>query len=76
MDIITSQSVSAIKYEATVQENGRIELSVPFAPGKRVVIFVLQTQEENDMFADLTHAATSSTTFWDNPFDDEDWNNA
>lgn len=76
MGIITSQSVPAIKYEATVQENGRIELSVPFETGKRVIIFVLQAQEENDTFPDLTHAATSSTTFWDNPFDDEDWNNA
>jgi hypothetical protein len=76
MDITTTQSIPAVKYEAIVQENGHIELRVPFAPGKRVVVFVLQEQEEPDTFIDLTQAATSSLAFWDHPFDDEDWNNA
>lgn len=76
MDIMTTKSTPAVKYEAIVQENGHIELHVPFAPGKRVVVFVLQEQEEHDTFIDLTHAATSSLAFWDHPFDDEDWNNA
>ncbi|WP_129670816.1 hypothetical protein [Candidatus Chloroploca sp. Khr17] len=75
MDIMTTQSISAVKYEAIVQEDGHIELQVPFAPGRRVVVFVLQEQEEPDTFSDLTHAAASSLAFWDHPFDDEDWNN-
>jgi len=29
-----------------------------------------------DDFADLTAAAQSSLDFWDNPWDDEDWNDA
>ena len=28
----------------------------------------------DDEFADLVAAAGSSTGFWDNPLDDEDWN--
>ncbi len=66
----------AIKYEIEVQEPGRVELSVPFAPGVRLIIFVIQDNEPVDAFADLVAAAGSSTAFWDNPLDDEDWNNA
>ena len=29
-----------------------------------------------DDFADLVEAAVTSTDFWDNPMDDEDWNYA
>jgi len=29
-----------------------------------------------DEFEDLVSAAVSSTEFWDNGYDDEDWNNA
>jgi hypothetical protein len=64
---------SALKYEAEVNDAGRVELSVPFAPGARVVVFVI---EADDLTADLTLAAHSSLDFWDNRLDDEDWNNA
>lgn len=65
---------TALKYEVEVHEQGRIELTVPFAPGKRVTIFVFE--ELDDHFQDLTEAAQTTLDFWDNPFDDEDWNNA
>jgi hypothetical protein len=65
---------TALKYEAEVTKDGRIELSVPFPAGARVVIFVLE--EPEDDFSDLVSAAQSSLDFWDNPLDDEDWNNA
>ena len=29
---------------------------------------------DTDEFADLTEAAQSNLEFWDNPTDDEDWN--
>jgi hypothetical protein len=32
--------------------------------------------EENDDLTDLAGTAESSTGFWDNPLDDEDWNDA
>ena len=63
----------AIKLEATVNAEGKLELAVPLAPGTRVEIVVLPHKET---FDDLIQAAASSTDFWDNPLDDEDWNDA
>lgn len=76
MDNSTTTSLPAMKYEVVVQEDGRISLNVPFSPGKRVVVFVVQEQEIDDSFADLVNASESSLAFWDNPYDDEDWNDA
>jgi hypothetical protein len=64
---------AALKYEAEVQEHGKLELTVPFSPGVRVAVFVV---EESNDFGDLVSAAQSSLGFWDNPMDDEDWNDA
>jgi len=65
---------TALTYELEVTEEGRLELQGPFSPGDRVTIFVVK--EFADTFDDLLQAAQSSLDFWDNPFDDEDWNNA
>jgi hypothetical protein len=64
---------AALKYDVEVQEQGKLELTVPFSPGVRVAVFVV---EKSDEFADLTSAAQSSLAFWDDPMDDEDWNHA
>jgi hypothetical protein len=69
----TSLPQAALKYEVEVQEHGKLELTVPFLPGVRVAVFVVE--EPNDL-GDLVSAAQSSLGFWDNPFDDEDWNDA
>lgn len=63
-----------LKYELEVDDHGRVELNVPFAPGARVVVYVRRENDEG--FADLMAAAESSLRFWDNPLDDEDWNRA
>lgn len=60
--------VPALKYEVEVREPGRIELDVPFRPGSRVVVFVIE--EPSDTLEDLMAAAQSSLDFWDNPLDD------
>ena len=65
---------TAIKYDLKVLEEGRIELQVPFPPGASITVFVIG--ESTDTFDDLLLAAQSSLDFWDNPFDDEDWNDA
>jgi hypothetical protein len=65
---------TALKYTTEVMEDGRVELDVPFPPGARVTVFVVV--EPADSFADLLLAAQSSLDFWDNPVDNEDWNNA
>ena len=64
----------AFKYDMEVKEEGRVELSVPLPPGARVTVFVIE--ESGEKFDDLMSAAQSSIDFWDNPLDDEDWNNA
>ena len=65
---------TALKYELQVNEPGRVELQVPFPIGARLTVFVIE--EPPDNFSDLVAAAQSSLDFWDNPYDDEDWNNA
>ncbi|MFN8483312.1 MAG: hypothetical protein U0768_09755 [Anaerolineae bacterium] len=65
---------AALKYEVQVTEDGHVEIEVPFPPGSRVTVFVVE--ETADDFSDLLAASGSSLDFWDNPYDDEDWNNA
>ncbi len=65
---------TALKYDLEVKDKGRVELQVPFFAGDRVTVFVIKESPES--FGDLMAAAESSLDFWDNPFDDEDWNNA
>ena len=74
MSIDSHQPQAALRYEAEVREQGRIELTVPFSPGARVVVFVIE--EPADVVDDLVAAAQTSLGFWDNPYDDQDWNNA
>ncbi|MBM3180856.1 MAG: hypothetical protein FJZ86_10930 [Chloroflexi bacterium] len=64
---------TALKYDVEVSKDGHVELTVPFPAGAHVTVFVL---EAGDVFADLLYASQSSLDFWDNPLDDEDWNNA
>lgn len=68
-EMATPQTV--LKYDVEVQEHGKVELTVPFSAGARIAVIVL---EEPDDFSDLVAAAGSSLGFWDNPYDDEDWN--
>jgi len=67
-------SLTAFRYEATIGPSGTVEVVVPLPPGTPVEIIVLRPVEGD--LDDLVHAATSSTDFWDNPLDDQDWNNA
>jgi hypothetical protein len=57
-----------------VPSDGRIEVQVPLPAGSHVTVYVVA--DRNDDFEDLLTASNSSTEFWDNPTDDEDWNNA
>ena len=66
-------SQPAMKYDVEVKENGKVELDVPFPVGAHLTVFVI---EADNVFNDLLMASESSTDFWNNPFDDEDWNNA
>ncbi len=63
---------TALKYDVQVMENGHVEFSVPFPAGAHLVVFILAA---DDTFDDLQMASESSLDFWNNPWDDEDWNN-
>ena len=65
---------TALKYEAQVSLDGRLELSVLLPPGANVVVFVIP--QSADYFADPVGASQTGLDFWDNPVDDDDWNNA
>jgi hypothetical protein len=68
------QPQNALKFEAEVHEAGLFELTVPYALGARVVVFVVP--ESSDGMDDLVAAAQTTLDFWDNPYDDQDWNDA
>ena len=63
-----------LRYDVNVPPDGRIELQLPKLAGSQVTVFVVE--QGKTPFDDLLAAAASSTDFWDNPVDDEDWNDA
>ena len=57
-----------------MQKDGRVRLpQLPLRPGTTVEVIILEQEAEAD---DLLRAAESSRSFWDNPVDDEVWNEA
>lgn len=58
------QAQPALKYEVEVSENGHVEIEVPFAPGSRVTVFVVE--KTGDSFGDLLAASQSSLPDWVN----------
>jgi hypothetical protein len=69
----SSEQDSPLRFDLEVPNDGRIELQVPIRAGTAVSVYVIEKPSE---FGDLMDAAATSTDFWDNPEDDEDWNNA
>jgi hypothetical protein len=65
---------NAFKYHAKVGPGGKVEVNVPIPSGTKVEVLVLAP--EMDDFSDLVTAASANLDFWNNPWDDEDWNNA
>jgi len=65
---------TALKYDIEVKDGGRLELEVPLAPGVHVTVFVIESPDGDP--DDLVLASQNSLEFWDNPLDDEDWNDA
>jgi hypothetical protein len=64
----------AYKFEKEIGPGGKLDLTIPVPEGTRVEVLILAPVP--DEFEDLQSAAVSSTEFWDNTYDDEDWNNA
>jgi hypothetical protein len=64
----------SLRFDLEVPSSGRLEVQVPLPAGSHVTVYVVE--KPDDTFDDLLAASSSSTSFWDNPEDDEDWNNA
>lgn len=62
-----------LRYDLEVPPHGRIELQLPLPVASHVTVYVVEDRQESN---ELLAAATTSTEFWDNPLDDEDWNDA
>lgn len=74
-----SSSELPLRFDLEVPSDGRIEVQLPLAvgslaAGSQVTVYVVQ--QDNSTFDDLLASSVSSTDFWDNPEDDEDWNDA
>jgi hypothetical protein len=67
-------SDSTWRYEVEVPADGRVEVPVPLPAGSHVTVVVVA--HPHDEMDDLVAATMSSTDFWDNAYDDEDWNYA
>ena len=65
---------SPFRYDLEVPASGKIELQVPLPAGSQVTVIVVEHGAAST--DDLLAASVSSTDFWDNPEDDEDWNDA
>jgi hypothetical protein len=66
--------MNALRLETRVRKDGRLRLPrLPLRPGTRVEVIILEQEADGE---DLLRAAESSLSFWDNPVDDEVWNEA
>jgi len=69
-------ALETLKFDTNVKSEGKIEMQVPYSPGTKVTVFVVLEKQPDDDFRDLFIAAQKDLSFWDNPYDDKDWNNA
>lgn len=66
--------MEALKFYVNIGEGGRINLpGLGKLKGRRAEIIVFPLEEEEEI-GDLLMASESSLDFWDNPIDDEVWN--
>jgi hypothetical protein len=66
--------VRAVRIIRRVGDSGNLQLEdLQFPPGQTVEVTVLPFDDES---GDLMKLAESGLTFWDNPIDDEVWNDA
>lgn len=67
-------AAQALKYDVEVMKNGQVVCNVPFPTGAHVTVFVIGEEKHSQCRDSILEAAQSSLDFWDNPLDDEDWN--
>lgn len=68
--------MGSLRFYVKIGEGGRIELpELEKLEGTRAKVIILPLDSEERM-EDLLMASESSLDFWDNPVDDETWNEA
>ena len=68
--------MQAVRYKTEIRADGKVELpALDLKQGTCVEVIVLVPDGESD-FAPLLAASQSTTDFWDNPVDDQVWNDA
>ena len=68
--------MQALKYKAEVGADGEVTLPrLSLIQGTTVEVIVLVREPESD-YEGLSKLSEGTTAFWDNPIDDEVWNNA
>jgi len=79
--------MKTIQCTAIIDKNHEVQLKFPqnIKPGEYKIVVTIDDDDENDFHyvtpreettALITAASESSLKFWDNPIDDEVWNNA
>lgn len=62
------------RHRGVVEKDGQIKLpKLPLKEGTLVEVIIFPLEDE---MPELVHAAESGLDFWDNPIDDEVWNDA
>jgi hypothetical protein len=69
-----SASELPLRYDMEVPADGRIELKLPLPAATQVTVYIVE--QSDAALDDLLAASASSTDFWNNLEDDEDWNDA
>lgn len=69
-----SSSRPPLRYDLHVPPDGRIEVQLPLPISPHITVYVVENID--DSTGDLLNASNSAIDFWDNPEDDEDWNDA
>lgn len=69
-----SDSHLPLRFDVQVPADGCVKVQLPLLAGSQVTMYVVESSDAN--LDDLLAASATSTDFWYNSEDDEDWNNA
>ena len=67
------QEQRAYRYDVEIKDDGKLKIiHLPFRKGTHLEVILIERNEDN--FSDLLNATTCDLDFWNNPIDDEEWN--
>jgi len=67
------QQKLAYRYDVEIKDDGKLKLSrLPFKKGTHLDVILIEQNKDN--FSDLLNAAAFNLDFWNDPIDDQEWN--